>query len=271
MDNTQVEEQRAERVQRVVLRRGSLRVITAGEGVPLVYLHGVGDDGSMLPILSRLAEYYSVVRPDHPGFLESDDMQVATVAEIAAVQLELVDSLGIDQFVLVGCSFGGWVAAELALLVPDRVISLTLIDAAGLAGDGSAPDLFSLSPEESLRATIFDPARRAAALAVPRPSALTERLLRSRAEAYRLASNPLMHDPTLRERLAALTVNSHIVWGAEDGIIPVAYAAEWAEAIAQSRVSVIEQAGHLPHVEHTEEFLARSGLLPDVAEARSWN
>lgn len=251
---------------------GSLRVVSQGSGVPLVYLHGTGDAGAMLPVLTRLAERYRVVRPDHPGFIESDDLGQERVADLAGVHLRLLDALAIDRFVLVGCSFGGWVAAELALLAPDRVSELVLIDPAGMPGDGSAPDIFTLGPAETLERTVHDPDRRAAVRAATPDPVVVERLGRSRETARRLAADPYMHDPALPTRAGALRMPVQIVWGREDGIVPLAYADDWTAAVPGAVLHVISDAGHLPHVEQPDEFLAVTRLLErSAAGGRSWN
>lgn len=244
-------------VDRRALPGGTLRVISAGDGPALVYLHGTGDQGSLLPVLAALAERYRIVRPDHPGFLQSDDFaaEVTSVADIAAVHEQLLAELGIGRFVLVGCSLGGWVAAELALRIPHRVQRLVLIDPAGLAGDGSAPDLFGLTPEQALVATVHDEGRRSAARATAPDPEVAAGLARSRAAAHRLASDPYMHDPSLAARLSALTLPVELVWGREDGIVPVSYARSWLDALPQAHLTVVQDAGHLPHVEQPQAFL----------------
>jgi pimeloyl-ACP methyl ester carboxylesterase len=245
-------------IERVPVVGGRLRVITAGSGPSLVYLHGTGDRGELLPVLETLAERYTVIRPDHPGFLDSDDLgtSITDVAGIAGAQRELLDARGVVDFVLVGCSLGGWVAAELALAVPHRVSRLVLIDPAGLAGDGSAPDIFSLTPEEALMATVHDEAGRSAALATPPDPETVRRLARSRAAAHRIASEPYMHDPRLGERLRSLTtVPVDILWGREDGIVPVSYARAWQDVLPHARLTVVSGAGHLPHVEQPRSLL----------------
>jgi pimeloyl-ACP methyl ester carboxylesterase len=258
-----------EHIDRLELEGGTLRVLSAGEGPDLVYLHGVGDSGGFLPVLSELATVYRVTRPDHAGFLESDDFGIRSVADIAAVHERMLDRLGIERLTLVGCSLGGWVATELALRVPDRIERLVLIDAAGLAGDGSAPDIFTLAPDAALEATVFDEGRRAAARASTPDPAIAARLARSRATAEAIASDPYMHDPSLAERAGALAAAGfpvHLVWGADDGIVPVAYLESWRAVFPEAAVTVIPRAGHLPHVEQADAFLEATRLL-DVPTA----
>jgi len=250
---------------RVKVGAGALRVLEAGHGTPLVYLHGVGDNGEAFPVLARLAEHYRVIRPDHPGFIESDDLGAGSVGEIAEIEERLLDALGVDRFVLIGCSFGGWVAAELALRAGERVERLVLIDPVGLRGPEQGPDMFAMAPDELLRATVFDEERRAAAAAAPPPAHIAARLARSRAEALRLGRDPYMHDPDLAARLAALEVDTLVVWGAQDGVVPPSYGREWLAAVRGCRLELIEDAGHLPQIERPERFLQVTGLLPAEA------
>lgn len=263
-------EPEAEQMSKLSFDEGSVRLLSSGTGAPLVYLHGVGDTGTSLPVLTALASKYKVIRPDHPGFNESDRLGVEDVADIAIVHREVLDRLGVDRFVLVGSSLGGWVATELALLAPERVSALYLIGPAGLKGRESGPDIFTMSPEETLRATIYDPdLRRAAQRSSADPVVTSRRLARNYATAYRIASSPYMHDPALPARARDLRLDTRVVWGAKDGIIPVTVAEQWAALWPHARISVIDGAGHLPHVERLDEFLDVTGLLE--GRGGQWN
>ncbi|MBM9468125.1 alpha/beta fold hydrolase [Nakamurella leprariae] len=244
----------------VALPHGAVRVVEAGSGPVVVYLHGVGDQGELLPALASLAADHRVLRPDHPGFVESDDAAVNSVRELASLQLAVLDRLVVQEFDLIGCSLGGWVAVELALLAGDRVRSLTLIDAAGLAGDGSAPDIFATDPATMLRLTVHDEQRREAARTAPPDAVVSRRLQRSRETARRIAADPYMHDPSLPDRARVISVPVQVFWGAQDGVIPVSYATAWSAVFPTADVQIIDRAGHLPHVERPEEFLSRSFL-----------
>jgi len=232
---------------------GQIVGIEAGQGRCLLYLHGVGDSGELIPSIARLASNRCILRPDHPGFLRSADGRFHTVRELAAWYAAQLDALALDDIDLVGCSLGGWIASELALLRPDRITTLTLIDPAGLAGDGSMPDIFSLSPSETLERTFASPVLRASE---PPPPERASLLARNRDTARRIASDPLMHDPSLDGRLAQLALPVYLVWGADDGLIPVTIAEAWRTSIPQATLTVIPDAGHLPHVEQADRFLS---------------
>jgi pimeloyl-ACP methyl ester carboxylesterase len=247
-----------------VVEGAAIRVLVAGDGPALVYLHGVGDSGTMLPVLAELASAYRVVRPDHPGFLRSDDGGADSPAAIARVHLALLDQLGIHRFTLVGCSFGGWVASELALLAPGRIDRIILIGPVGLPGDGTAPDIFALTPGELLERTVADPDRRRSMRANP-PSEEARALGARNMAALRRVTPAGLQDAGLRQRLAQLThIDTQLIWGAEDGAVPPSYAEDWAASLGTARLSLIAGAGHLPHVERSADFLRETALLPLV-------
>jgi alkanesulfonate monooxygenase SsuD/methylene tetrahydromethanopterin reductase-like flavin-dependent oxidoreductase (luciferase family) len=99
-----------------------VRVLSAGAGDPFLYLHDSGDLGQWAPWLSGLAGRYAVWRPDHPGFNASaDGADIDSVHELAFFYLDLMDELGLDRVILAGAGLGGWLAADLATIEPQRV------------------------------------------------------------------------------------------------------------------------------------------------------
>lgn len=261
--------------ERISLGTSALHVLSRGTGSPLVYLHGVGDTGAFLPVLDDLSRQYRVIRPDHPGFLRSDDLPVSDVRGVAQAHRQLLDRLGVQRFTLVGCSFGGWVAAELAMLIPERIAELVLIGPVGMVGDGSAPDIFSMSRGDLLNATIGDAAMRERARSAGADPDLDSFKARNMAELKRVTP-PGMSDPTLLPRLSSsgirtMTIPTTIVWGGQDGVMPPGYAADWVSALPHSQLHILESAGHLPHVEAKASFLAAAGLLREDLESGPWN
>lgn len=252
------------------VRGRRVRVAQAGQGAPLVYLHGSGDLGDWGPALSLLAREFTVYRPDHPGFNDSDDdPAVDSVLDMAFSYLDLFDRLGLDQPSLVGVSVGGWIAAQIAVLDPSRAAKLVLVDAAGLRAEVATPDIFTLSPVQQAELLYHRAEIRAAAVAAAEKITddpdLFRRYLRNRMATAHLAWNPYFHDPKLPGRLHRLTAPVLVVWGAQDRVLPVEYAHRWAEALGTARLEIIDASGHLPPVEQPDRFaaLVREFLLEE--------
>jgi pimeloyl-ACP methyl ester carboxylesterase len=243
----------------------SIRLLSAGSGPTLLYLHGSGDLGGWMPALDVFARDHRVLRPDHPGFNGSDDLALKTVREIAAYYSRLLDDLGLTTVTLVGCSFGGWIAAELALIDQRRIDRMILIDPAGMPAPEAVPRLLGLDPVTAAGMTFSGEAARSAAetraaeLAVRDPAAATWRT-RNEAASLRIAGDPYMHDPALPERLGGLTVPVEIMWGRFDRVVPVSHAQSWLAVLPSARLHLVPDAGHLPHIENAAAFFE---LLPE--------
>jgi pimeloyl-ACP methyl ester carboxylesterase len=245
----------------VDVRGKHIRILHGGEGAALLYLHGSGDRGRWLPVHDELARDHDVIRPDHPGYGFSDEGRgIDSVHELAFFYLDLLDELGLERVDVVGSSLGGWIAADLATIEPKRIAHLVLIGSAGLRVEGSGqPDEFVLEPAAAIEAIYAGAdARRAATAefeALEQDPTAMERYLRNRITTAHLAWNPYFHDPKLVHRLHRITVPTLLVWGSEDGLVPVAHGHRWAELVPDSRLEIVEGAGHLPHVEQTNRFL----------------
>lgn len=239
----------------LTVRGTRVRMRAAGSGDPLLYLHGSGDLGLWTPALATLAETYRVYRPDHPGFGDSADRAgIDSVHDLAFFYLDLLAEIGVSAVTVIGVSLGGWIAADLATIEPERLRRLVLADAAGVRAEGvPAPDLFTKSPAELEDLLYHDDDLRTAA--VERAAGLEddperfERYLRNRMATAHLGWNPYMHDPKLPDRLHRVTVPTLILWGGHDRVLPIGHAHRWAELLPKAQVSVVENAGHLPLVE----------------------
>jgi pimeloyl-ACP methyl ester carboxylesterase len=244
----------------VELRDGrfKIRVLTAGDGEPLVYLHGAG--GLFWdPFLDSLAERHRVVAPEHPGFGQSQGLDhVEDVWDLVLYYAELLDELGIDRAAVVGHSFGGMVAAELAANDPGRVERLVLIAPIGLwLDEHPVPDISGMPAEQLLRLVLADPDGPLAAM-LPRPDP-------SDPESMLAAVNNMtsilqfiwpLPDKGLHKRLYRVKAPTLVVWGAQDRLVDPAYGPAFVAAIADARLSVVDGAGHLPQLEQTEALVS---------------
>ncbi len=231
-----------------------------GTGHPLLYLPGVAPDFDD-PMLSPLSADFHVYRPHHPGFGRSDDdPAVDSVVDLAFRYLDLLDALGLDRVHLVGLSLGGWIAAQLAVLAPERIARLVLVCPAGLRPPVPVPDMFTLDPAELAMLVHHQPQVREAAVAsmceMPADTERFTRYLRSRAATAHLGWNPYLHDPKLAGRLHRVRSDVLLVWGAHDQLLPPECALAWQQVLPRSRVELIEEAGHRPHAEQPAALAA---------------
>src|SRR3954454_15392370 len=126
-------------------------VLSAGEGDPLVYLHGAGTVTGFDALLP-LAERFRLIVPIHPGYgPPPDDPTVDDVHALRRHYLDLFDALGLEELALIGHSMGGWIAANFAADHGERVRRLVLVAPVGLRVDEHpTKDIFSIPDEELL-------------------------------------------------------------------------------------------------------------------------
>jgi pimeloyl-ACP methyl ester carboxylesterase len=236
----------------------ALSYLRAGSGPPLLYLHGSNGVAAWQPWMERLAGSFDLIVPDHPGWGRSplpdwlDD-----VHDLAYFYLDVLRELNLSGVNLVGHSLGGWIAAELAVRASAPLANLTLIAPAGLRAQGVTPfDIFIGTPEASTRAAYYDQKLVDALLAQPPTDEQTDLMLRNRFATARVAWQPRLFDPNLHKWLHRVDVPTHLVWGANDGILPVALAKEWTTRIAGVRETILPACGHVPMIEASDAALS---------------
>ena len=253
------------------------RYLTAGQGPPLLLLHGVGDNALdwrwVMPALARTHQVYA---PDLPGSGGSAkpvaDYSPAFFTRFVGAFL---DALGVDRAAVVGNSLGGLVGLRLALSEPERVTALGLVDSAGL-GRKVAYSLRSLAlPGYGKLAVAWGKRRPGAAqrvlgrsaLLFARPWRVPREWLK---EQYRLARLPGFLEAqraTLRaqvglrgqrevlvDRLSQLNIPVIIVWGERDRVLPYSQAQEALRRLPRGSLELIPDCGHLPQVEQPQRF-----------------
>jgi pimeloyl-ACP methyl ester carboxylesterase len=237
----------AVREERLTVAGTRVRVQSAGEGPPLLYLHGAGGV-AWLPGHTALAEHCRLIVPEHPNWGEdqlADGLE--TIDDLVYFYLDFLDALGLERVHLAGHSLGGWLAAEIAVAHPERLWTVTLIDAAGLwLPETPMPDLFALSPPESARLANYDPAIAEAAIAAGATPEARAASVRAKAAFARIGWNPYLHNPRLHLRLRRVRLPALLVWGEEDRIIPPAYADEYARFLPDVEVVRFPACGHSP-------------------------
>jgi len=256
-------------MERIDVGEVSIEALVHGAGRPLLFLHGIDYFAQQVPFLYRLADNFRVIAPRHPGFGATRRPQwMRTVGDIAYLYLDMLDRLALDHVILVGSSFGGWVALEMAVRSTARLGGLVLIDTLGLKfGARDEPeitDIFALSAEEVIKHNFADPAKAPDYATID--DAALEEVARDREAAALYGWRPFMHNPSLRHWLHRAKVPSLVVWGEQDRVVRPSYGAHLTQLLQNARFLPIAAAGHYPQIEEPErvataiEAFARENL-----------
>lgn len=234
-----------------------LRVVEAGEGAPLLFLHGAGG-AAWTPMLEGLSKHWRVIAPEHPGFGKSVIPNwMARIGDLAFFYLDALKVLGLDRVHLVGHSLGGWTAAEIAIRNTARLKSLTLMAPAGVWEDATPyANIFAFSPEEQARKMFVDPKLVAARLE-QLASADLAAMQHNKQTAAHLAQNPLLHNPQLAYWLHRIDLPTLIIWGVEDQIVPYGCHKTFMKEITGAELYALAQSGHGLHAERPQECIAK--------------
>jgi pimeloyl-ACP methyl ester carboxylesterase len=234
-----------------------LHVKTAGDGPPLVYLHPL-PGLAWSPFLDKLAQHHTVYAPELPGTSPGDPRaihEVQTFWELLLIYTEALGRLGLERPVMIGQSFGGMIAADLAACFPGLLGKLVLFAPLGLWRDDAPIPLVELvtgPPEEQPRYLYADPAK-AASAPPPDPDQLPTVIAQTTWNIGCAAKFAWpIADHGLGRRLHRITTPTLIVWGRDDGLVPSAYAQDFATGIPSSHVEVLADCGHVPQVEQPE-------------------
>lgn len=248
-------------VERLSIHGIDLEVVRRGTGRPVLLLHGFAPVDPRARFLDLLGPHAEVIAPSHPGFGHSPRPgDFDTVYDLVHLYLEVLDALPYDKVTLLGLSFGGWLAAEIAATCSHRLDKLLLVDAVGIKVSGREArdivDVFNTSPAEVRRRTWHDPDAHA-----PDFDAMSDDALVCHARNWDAlclyAWHPYMYNPKLKEWLGRITVPTLVLWGGSDGIVTPAYGRTYADLIPGSRFEVIDRAGHRPEIEQAKVFAER--------------
>lgn len=234
------------------------RAYQVGEGTPLVYLHSIFGELGPVPIVEELAQLgYSVTAPEIPGFGESDPvLEWYHIADVAYSFRRIFETLEVERAVIVGSSLGGWLAAELAVWCPERVEALALLGALGLRMEEEPVfDLFNAGHRDTMSHAFPHGFDIRSVLAADQQVADIHQL-KSLETLARIGWNPYLHDPALRSRLSLVSAPSLVLWGADDGVVPLAHAHKYAELLPGARIEIFPECGHVPALEMPKETTA---------------
>jgi pimeloyl-ACP methyl ester carboxylesterase len=237
-----------------------LEIIERGAGPALLFLHAGEDLGAQRPWLDRLAEHHRVIAPSHPGFggTRLPDW-IGSVDDLAYLYLDLADKLKLDGATIIGCSFGGWIAAEMLVRSTAHFSRAVLASPYGIKVSGrdarDIADMHAMTRTEFLTRAWADPSRGDIDTTVL-PEADLRALVSGREALCLFGWRPYMHNPRLRPWLHRIDKPVLLLWGAADRILSPAYRAGWSESLPKSKSVTITDAGHFPHQEQPDRFAA---------------
>ncbi len=265
------------------------RVLTLGDETapPLVFLHSAMGISERDEFLLKLAEDFRVYAPVAPGFedlAELDDL--VTVQDVALHYDDILKELGLQSTVLVGHSFGGMFAAELAAHLPEKVSNLVLIAPVGLWNDEyPVMDIFATPPleiglylwadlnSEAAQKAMKVFAERGAdgaesdegssgsdkdspdsASSADSGDGMTESIIRTM-QGLITAGKYMMPIPDkgLSRRLYRISAPTLLIWGEKDQIVPPSYAKDFAAKIKNTKELVLKDAAHMVALECLDE------------------
>jgi proline iminopeptidase len=266
----------------VRIRDVDLNIKVVGHGYPLVLMHG-GPGADLYTLLSfrQCKDQFTLVFYDHRcnGRSKGAPLDSLTWENLTADADSLRETLGFDEWAVLGHSFGGQVALEYALRYPNSLSHLVLLDTGGearwsmenaskvLATRGYSAEIVDLAqrwlngevpPNESFRALMklgkaYNPYSGVRFLAREMLHGAWRSKLRPEALIY--ATHHLEPGWTVMERLREINVPTLVMAGKDDFIFPPEHQAQLAAGIPNARLRLIEHAGHNPHDEQTAEVM----------------
>jgi pimeloyl-ACP methyl ester carboxylesterase len=222
-----------------------IRYMEAGQGTPLIHLHGAGG-----PRLTRghdlLSRHHRVIAFEMPGFSRSpENTRTQTMAELAATMAAAIAAMQIEQFNLWGTSFGGKTALWLAAQQPERVLGMALEAPAAIRPAGTEPP--SGSPEAMAQRLYAHP-ERLGPLPVPDPAIQAK----TRVLVSRLRGPD--RDAALEARMRDLATPTLVLFGTFDRVIPPEMGRHYKELLPNCHLVLVYDAGHAISTERPEAF-----------------
>jgi pimeloyl-ACP methyl ester carboxylesterase len=212
------------------------------------------------PFLDALARDFTVHAPEHPGTTPgapNEIYQLDGLWDLVLCYDELLTKLGLDDVGLVGHSFGGMIACEVAAAAPRRVRRLVLIDPIGFWRDGEpVVNWMAIEPPELRRRMFRDPdgapARQFFKDGGDDKAAAAERVRFAWAMGATGKFVWPIPDKGLKKRIHRITAPTLVLWGKEDRLVPAVYADEFTRRIPGARLHTVDGAAHAPHLERPD-------------------
>jgi pimeloyl-ACP methyl ester carboxylesterase len=230
-----------------------IRYLEAGQGSPVVQFHGAGG-----LTLSRahdlLAKEYRVIAFETPGFGQSVNEKSQSVKDLAQTMSRAIANLGIDKYHLAGTSFGGKLAAWLAVQEPEKIETLILLAPAAIL-----PDDWRLPPPDRMVQALYAHPDK-----MP-PAPPPDQAVVSKQNAFIARINGLVRDRELEDALSSLDVPTLVLFGTKDGVIAPELGRVYREKMPNCHFVLVYDAGHAIAAERPE---ALNSVMVDFLERK---
>jgi pimeloyl-ACP methyl ester carboxylesterase len=249
-------------VRRARVQAGPYRLhyLEAGSGPPLLLVHGLASSATQDwgRLIAPLGRRFHVFAPDLPGFGRSERPAGADYSipmQVEAVR-GFMDAVGLRRARVAGLSMGGWIVCRLAGSHPERVERLVAVDAAGMRPDGPPIPAQVLLPQdaEGVRRLVAAVRHKAPAP----PGFLARDILERRQREEWIVRRALLSMAAGRDWLNGTLGRADmpvlVVWGKQDRLIPVDYAAPLAAEFPRAELKVLDGCGHVPVADCPEAF-----------------
>jgi pimeloyl-ACP methyl ester carboxylesterase len=230
-------------------------------GEPVILLHGLTDSWySYSRVMPFLPAALRAIAIDQRGHGDSDRPASGyTVTDFAEDVIAFLDTMGIRRATIIGHSMGAFVAQRVAIIAPDRVERLVLIDGAPSARSAALLELKQeLAAQPARMRDEFLRAFQYGTVHAPVPEPFMARVITESAKVpTRVARSAL--DGLLASgdsaQLGAIRAPTLLVWGEHDPIFDRASQAAYERGIAASALRLYPDASHAPHWEAPERFV----------------
>jgi 3-oxoadipate enol-lactonase len=243
--------------------------IAGDEGMPLVFLHGVGGDAETWRLqLDHFSRDFRAVAWDMPGYGDSAPLDEMTIETLVSSVATLLDRLSVDRAHLVGHAFGGLIARAFAASYPERLWSLTLSAAGPAMGNLASEDSASAWRQRFLEQQL-GPLDRGASMTelAPKlvqgmigdeadPKGLEQAILSLAAvpEAGYRAAITCLAEMGRESGFAEIQTPTLLIAGEKDPISPPSVMQAMVGAMPNVRFETMKGTGHLPHLERSDLF-----------------
>jgi pimeloyl-ACP methyl ester carboxylesterase len=233
-----------------------IRSLDRGRGPVVVVLHHSFGNPGWLPFHEQLSQGCAVEAPDLPGFGGSSRPDWARdIRDLAMLVGWWLRRRHDGPVALVGCGFGGWVAAELATMWPEGLSHLVLVGAAGILPEqGRILDQVLTSHSEYVRTAFHRPEAYEAVYSAELPDDLLMQWDFNREMTARVAWKPHMYNRRLVPLLPLVLVPALIVWGDDDRVVPKECAERYAALLPDARLEIVADSGHAVDMEKPGEL-----------------